>query len=83
MGQQMTFLNGGPSQKLSEAFSFFVSCDTQQEIDYYWERLPAGRRRDRSAAGSKTASASAGRSFRENIGELIQHIPRRCKPCWA
>jgi predicted 3-demethylubiquinone-9 3-methyltransferase (glyoxalase superfamily) len=40
-GQQVTFLNGGPAHKLSEAFSFVVQCETQAEIDGYWEKLLA------------------------------------------
>jgi predicted 3-demethylubiquinone-9 3-methyltransferase (glyoxalase superfamily) len=34
-GQQVTFLNGGPAHQLSEAFSFSVACETQEEIDGY------------------------------------------------
>ena len=41
-GQKMTFLNGGPSQKLTEAFSFSVVCETQEEIDGYWAKLTDG-----------------------------------------
>ncbi|MFT3753891.1 MAG: VOC family protein [Paludibacter sp.] len=41
-GQQFTALNGGPIFKFSEAISFQVFCDTQEEIDYYWEKLTAG-----------------------------------------
>ena len=41
-GQEMTFLNGGPSQALTEAFSFVVRCETQVEIDGYWARLLEG-----------------------------------------
>ena len=41
-GQPFTALNGGPLFKFSEAISFEVNCDTQQEIDYYWEKLGAG-----------------------------------------
>jgi predicted 3-demethylubiquinone-9 3-methyltransferase (glyoxalase superfamily) len=41
-GQAMTFLNGGPSQKLTDAFSFAVTCETQAEIDGYWEKLTEG-----------------------------------------
>ena len=41
-GQQVTFLNGGPSQKLTPAFSFSVVCETQAEIDGYWETLLEG-----------------------------------------
>lgn len=36
-GLQISAMNGGPIFKLTEAFSFFVSCDTQEEIDYYWD----------------------------------------------
>ena len=38
-GQEMVFLNGGPTQQLSPAVSFFVRCDSQEEIDRYWDRL--------------------------------------------
>jgi predicted 3-demethylubiquinone-9 3-methyltransferase (glyoxalase superfamily) len=41
-GQQFTALNGGPLFKFSEAISFQVLCDTQEEIDYYWEKLTDG-----------------------------------------
>ena len=40
-GQTFTALNGGPLIKFNEAISFQVSCETQQEADYYWERLSA------------------------------------------
>ncbi|MBC7849468.1 MAG: VOC family protein [Chitinophagaceae bacterium] len=35
-------LNGGPVFKFNESVSFVVNCDTQEEIDYYWEKLSAG-----------------------------------------
>jgi predicted 3-demethylubiquinone-9 3-methyltransferase (glyoxalase superfamily) len=38
-GLQVAALNGGPMFKLSEAFSFVINCDTQEEIDYYWNAL--------------------------------------------
>ena len=41
-GQAFTALNGGPLFKFTEAVSFVVTCDTQPEIDYYWEKLTAG-----------------------------------------
>lgn len=41
-GQAFTALNGGPLFKFTEAVSFQVHCDTQEEVDYYWERLSAG-----------------------------------------
>jgi predicted 3-demethylubiquinone-9 3-methyltransferase (glyoxalase superfamily) len=41
-GQPYTALNGGPVFKFNEAISFQVLCDTQQDVDYYWEKLSAG-----------------------------------------
>jgi predicted 3-demethylubiquinone-9 3-methyltransferase (glyoxalase superfamily) len=41
-GQKFTALNGGPIFKFNEAISLQVSCETQDEIDYYWEKLSAG-----------------------------------------
>jgi predicted 3-demethylubiquinone-9 3-methyltransferase (glyoxalase superfamily) len=35
-------LNGGPVFKFSPAISFFVNCDTQEEIDELWKRIPDG-----------------------------------------
>ncbi|MEI8087667.1 MAG: VOC family protein [Paludibacter sp.] len=40
-GQPFTALNGGPLFKFSEAISFQVFCDTQEEIDNYWDKLTA------------------------------------------
>ncbi len=41
-GQPFTALNGGPIFTFNEAISFQVNCDTQDEIDHYWEKLSAG-----------------------------------------
>lgn len=41
-GQGFTALNGGPMFKFNEAISLQVHCETQEEIDYYWERLSEG-----------------------------------------
>lgn len=41
-GQKFTALNGGPIFKFTEAISFVVRCDTQQEVDEYWAKLSAG-----------------------------------------
>jgi predicted 3-demethylubiquinone-9 3-methyltransferase (glyoxalase superfamily) len=41
-GQRFTALNGGPSFKFTEAISFVVRCDSQQEVDEYWSKLSAG-----------------------------------------
>jgi predicted 3-demethylubiquinone-9 3-methyltransferase (glyoxalase superfamily) len=41
-GQTFTALNGGPMFKFNEAVSFEINCETQEEVDYYWERLSEG-----------------------------------------
>jgi len=46
-GQEFFALNGGPQFKFTPAISFFVNCETQQEVDELWEKLSAGGRTDR------------------------------------
>jgi predicted 3-demethylubiquinone-9 3-methyltransferase (glyoxalase superfamily) len=41
-GQEFVALNGGPQFPFTEAVSFMVNCESQEEIDYFWERLSAG-----------------------------------------
>ena len=41
-GQPFTALNGGPLFKFTEAVSFQILCETQEEVDHYWEKLRAG-----------------------------------------
>ncbi len=41
-GQAFLALNGGPVFKFNEAISLTVNCETQEEVDYYWEKLSAG-----------------------------------------
>jgi len=41
-GQKFTALNGGPQFKFNESVSFVVNCKTQEEVDYFWEKLTAG-----------------------------------------
>jgi predicted 3-demethylubiquinone-9 3-methyltransferase (glyoxalase superfamily) len=41
-GQEFMALNAGPQFKFTEAISFFVNCESQQEVDQLWEKLSAG-----------------------------------------
>ena len=41
-GQEFVALNGGPIFKFTEAVSFVVNCESQDEVDYYWEKLSEG-----------------------------------------
>jgi predicted 3-demethylubiquinone-9 3-methyltransferase (glyoxalase superfamily) len=43
-GQKFYALNGGPQFAFTPAISFFVNCETQQEVDELWEKLSAGGR---------------------------------------
>ena len=40
-GQKFVALNGGPQFKFNESISFVVNCETQEEVDYFWEKLTA------------------------------------------
>ena len=46
-GRPFMALNGGPGHKLTEAFSLMVNCETQADVDDWWEKLSAGGYKDR------------------------------------
>ncbi len=71
-GQQLIFLNGGPAHQLTPAFSLVVPCDSQQQIDSYWDKLVEGGKpmacgwlTDRFGLSWQIVPA--------NIGQLISH----------
>lgn len=71
-GQELTFLNGGPAQKLTPAFSLSVRCETQQEIDSYWDKLLEGGKP--MACGWLTDRFGlCWQIVPQNAGELIRH----------
>ena len=41
-GQKFTALNGGPLFKFTEATSFVINCESQEEVDHYWDKLSEG-----------------------------------------
>ncbi|KXJ94292.1 3-demethylubiquinone-9 3-methyltransferase [Microdochium bolleyi] len=51
LGQRFVGLNGGPMFKHSEAVSFQIDCDTQEELDRYWDQLGAGGDASRQQCG--------------------------------
>ncbi|MBD2121879.1 VOC family protein [Trichocoleus sp. FACHB-262] len=65
-GQPFTALNGGPAFKFNEAISFQVFCDTQEEVDDYWQKLSAG--------GDETAQQCGW--LKDKYGVSWQIIPR-------
>ena len=46
-GQKFMALNAGPQFKFTEAISFFVNCETQEEVDEFWEKLSEGGEKSR------------------------------------
>ena len=65
-GQRFTALNGGPIFKFNEAISFQVNCETQEELDYYWEKLSEG--------GDKKAQQCGW--LKDKYGASWQVVPR-------
>ncbi|HEY4287448.1 MAG TPA: VOC family protein [Puia sp.] len=41
-GQEIILMNGGPGHPLTDAISLTINCETQEEVDYYWDHLLAG-----------------------------------------
>ncbi len=60
-GTKFMGLNGGPKYKFSPASSYVIECDTQEEIDHYWDKLGAGGAYS-GVAGWTTNSVYHGRS---------------------
>jgi len=72
-GQAFTALNGGPVFKFNEAISFQVGCESQEEVDYYWEKLSEGG--DKKAQQCGWLKDKYGLSWRivpTVLGEMLQ-----------
>jgi predicted 3-demethylubiquinone-9 3-methyltransferase (glyoxalase superfamily) len=48
-GQEFVALNGDPMFTFSQAISFVVNCETQKEVDKFWEKLSAGGKSNKAA----------------------------------
>ena len=77
-GQMFTALNGGPIFKFTEAVSFVVRCDSQEDVDYYWSCLSAGGREIQ--CGWLKDKFGRGRSY-PRACRSSSKIQRRCRPC--
>jgi predicted 3-demethylubiquinone-9 3-methyltransferase (glyoxalase superfamily) len=71
-GQRFTALNGGPMFKFTEAISFLVRCDTQDEIDSYWSKLTAGGS-ESQCGWLKDKFGLSWQIVPARIAELLQH----------
>lgn len=72
-GVPFTALNGGPAYDFNAAVSFVVSCATQQEIDYYWEKLAADGGRVIQCGWLVDKFGLSWQVVPANIGELASH----------
>jgi predicted 3-demethylubiquinone-9 3-methyltransferase (glyoxalase superfamily) len=71
-GQRFTALNGGPNFKFTEAISFVVRCDSQQEVDHYWSRLSAGGS-EGQCGWLKDKFGLSWQIVPSRLGELVKH----------
>ena len=80
-GQPFTALNGGPVFKFNEAISLQVHCETQEEIDYYWDKLRAGG--DAAGAAVRLAEGQVRPVLADRAGRHGRDVPgprRRRRP---
>jgi len=76
-GQQFTALNGGPQFKFSEAFSFVVNCETQKEIDEYWNKLTSGGGRESQCGWLKDKFGFSWQIVPAALGKLMSGDPKK------
>jgi predicted 3-demethylubiquinone-9 3-methyltransferase (glyoxalase superfamily) len=72
-GLRFTALNGGPHHQFTDAVSFVVSCETQEEIDYYWLRLIEGAGAEIACGWLKDKFGLRWQVVPARIGELLSH----------
>src|SRR4030095_5158097 len=70
-GQQFMLLNGGPMFKFTEAISLFISCKTQDEVDYFWDKLIEGGGQHSQCGWLKDRFGLSWQVVPEILGELI------------
>lgn len=75
-GNKFMGLNGGPMFKPNEAVSFVVNCDTQEDIDYYWEKLTNDGGNESMCGWLKDKFGVSWQIVPSNIGELMKDPAR-------
>jgi predicted 3-demethylubiquinone-9 3-methyltransferase (glyoxalase superfamily) len=71
-GQAFVALNGGPNFKFTEAISFVIRCEDQEEIDYYWSKLTADGGKEVQCGWLKDKFGLSWQVVPSRIGELIR-----------
>jgi predicted 3-demethylubiquinone-9 3-methyltransferase (glyoxalase superfamily) len=72
-GLQFTALNGGPKYKFTEAISFFVRCESQQEVDHYWSKLTSDGGAELACGWLKDKFGLCWQIIPSRLMELIRH----------
>ena len=70
-GQEFMALNGGPHYKLSPAYSMLIHCETQEEIDYYWDTLTADGGKPSRCGWLEDKFGLSWQVFPSVLGELL------------
>jgi|SRR5689334_2582946 len=70
-GQAFVALNGGPNFKFTEAISFMIRCENQEEIDYYWSKLTADGGAEVQCGWLKDKFGLSWQVVPARIGELV------------
>jgi predicted 3-demethylubiquinone-9 3-methyltransferase (glyoxalase superfamily) len=80
-GQEFMGLNGGPHYKFSPAVSFFITCKTQDEVDYFWDKLsqggqtqPCGWLQDRFGLSWQVVPSALGEMLEDKDAEKSQRV---------
>ncbi|MDX2152561.1 MAG: VOC family protein [Bryobacteraceae bacterium] len=73
MGQQMTFMNGGPAHALTPAFSFSVACKDQAELDRYWDKLLEGGGKPMACGWLTDQFGLCWQIVPEHVEDLVRH----------
>lgn len=71
-GQPVIALNAGPHFKFNESFSFFVECETQQEVDEYWDKLTSDGGQEIQCGWLKDRFGLAWQIVPKLLDELLQ-----------
>jgi predicted 3-demethylubiquinone-9 3-methyltransferase (glyoxalase superfamily) len=71
-GQEFIALNGGPLFKFSEAISFFVTCETQEQVDALWVRLTSGGGEEGQCGWLKDKFGLSWQIVPQALGEMLK-----------
>lgn len=72
-GQQFTAMNGGPGHPFTDAVSFVVNCESQDEIDHYWSRLTADGGAEVACGWLKDKFGLSWQIVPKDILDLVRH----------